>query len=145
MKLRCTRPYYSTESARMTAVDVIGWLAAVFTLLTFSMRKMIGLRCIAIASNILFIVFGILASIMPVFVLHLFLLPCNLIRLYQIWAARAQQNKVHGGPAQDGASLDVQDREWDHSRNRPQGHSVIFTGSPRLGEVRVIASPNVAR
>ncbi len=125
----------------MTAIDLIGWLAAGLTLLTFSMSRMVGLRCLAIASNISFILFGLFADIMPVLVLHLLLLPCNMLRLYQIRAAPARQNRVLGGTAHGRAASAAQVREPDH----PQGRSIIFTASPRLGEVRNIVPLDPAR
>ena len=70
----------------MSAIDVTGWLAAALTLLTFSMQSMIALRLVAVGANVSFIAYGIVASLEPVLVLHLLLLPCNLIRLGQLLA-----------------------------------------------------------
>jgi hypothetical protein len=125
----------------MTGIDLIGWLAAGLTLLTFSMNRMSGLRRLAVASNISFILFGLFADIMPVLVLHLLLLPCNMFRLYQIRAALPQQNQVPGGAMHDQAAAGAQVREPDN----PQGRCIIFTGSSRLGEVRNIIPPDPAR
>ena len=41
------------------------------------MRDMVALRCMAIASNLAFIAYGVLADLGPVLVLHLLLLPVN--------------------------------------------------------------------
>lgn len=65
----------------MTESDIVGWVAAVATLLTFSMRAMIPLRISALFANLCFIVYGTMAGLIPVTVLHLALLPCNLVRL----------------------------------------------------------------
>jgi hypothetical protein len=126
----------------MTIIDVIGWLAAGLTLLTFSMRRMVGLRSIAIASNVAFILFGYLGGIMPVLVLHLCLFPCNIMRLFQIRAAFARQIEDLDGTAPEPARSNSQDGT---SPEPSQGCSVIFTGAPRLGEVRVLIPLNVAR
>ena len=45
------------------------------------MRDMVALRCMAIASNLAFIAYGVLADLGPVLVLHLLLLPVNVLRL----------------------------------------------------------------
>ena len=45
------------------------------------MRDMVALRCMAIASNLAFIAYGVLADLGPVLVLHLLLLPINVLRL----------------------------------------------------------------
>jgi len=67
----------------MTAVDGLGFLAAGLVLLTFCMKRLVPLRAIAITSNLAFILYGYRAGIQPVLVLHLVLLPVNLIRLLQ--------------------------------------------------------------
>ena len=50
--------------------DVLGWLAAILTLATFSMRAMMPLRACAIGSNCAFIAYGLSASAYPVLMLH---------------------------------------------------------------------------
>jgi len=67
----------------MTAVDGLGFLAAGLVLLTFRMKRLVPLRAIAITSNLAFILYGYRAGIQPVLMLHLVLLPVNLIRLLQ--------------------------------------------------------------
>jgi hypothetical protein len=68
----------------MVAAEGLGWLAAGLTLLTFSMRSMVALRVVALAANLSFIAYGAAAGLTPVLVLHLLLLPCNLVRLAQL-------------------------------------------------------------
>jgi len=126
----------------MTLVDVMGWLAVALTLLTFSMSKMISLRCIAICSNAAFILFGSLSGIMPVLVLHLLLLPCNILRLYQLWVDRVQLNGSILRSVRERVSSD-QDRGCDPSWDQSHGYSIIFAGPPRLGEVRMLVPLNV--
>ena len=67
----------------MTAVDGLGFLAAGLVLLTFCMKRLVPLRAIAITSNLALILYGYRAGIQPVLMLHLVLLPVNLIRLLQ--------------------------------------------------------------
>jgi CRP/FNR family transcriptional regulator, cyclic AMP receptor protein len=68
----------------MTGTDLAGWLAAGLTLTTFSMQSMLRLRASAIAANVCFITYGLLSGLYPVIVLHALLLPCNVLRLYQL-------------------------------------------------------------
>jgi len=68
----------------MTGTDLAGWLAAGLTLATFSMQSMLRLRASAIAANVCFITYGLLSGLYPVIVLHALLLPCNVLRLYQL-------------------------------------------------------------
>lgn len=65
----------------MNVHDPVGYTAALLVLATFCMRGMVALRTVAIASNVAFIAYGALADIGPVLVLHLALLPVNVIRL----------------------------------------------------------------
>lgn len=81
----------------MTTIDLLGWCAAAATMLTFSMRSMVRLRLLALVSNLCFIAYGATAGLAPIFVLHLCLLPCNLLRLGQCLASRAPQ--AMPGPA----------------------------------------------
>jgi hypothetical protein len=68
----------------MSTGDLMGWLAAGLTLLTFSLRSMIGLRLAALAANACFIAYGWMSGLYPVMVLHLLLVPCNLLRLAEL-------------------------------------------------------------
>ena len=48
------------------------------------MKSIVGLRSVAILSNIAFLTYAHLGGLMPVLLLHLVLLPVNLFRLRQI-------------------------------------------------------------
>jgi hypothetical protein len=65
----------------MSWIDLIGYAACVSVFATFCMSEMVPLRIVAIFSNVLFAAFGALAHIHPVLVLHIVLLPVNLVRL----------------------------------------------------------------
>jgi hypothetical protein len=65
----------------VSIVEGVGYLASALVLATFCMRDMVALRCMAIASNLAFIGYGVLADLGPVLVLHLLLLPVNVGRL----------------------------------------------------------------
>lgn len=69
----------------MTAGDLSGWLAAALTLMAFSMKSMMALRILAIAANVCFILYGAMSWAYPVLVLHVVLLPCNVLRLCELW------------------------------------------------------------
>jgi hypothetical protein len=64
--------------------DLVGFAAAFAVLASFCMTTIVSLRSVAIASNVLFILYGMLGHIYPVFFLHVTLLPINLIKLYHI-------------------------------------------------------------
>ena len=66
-------------------IDALGYAASVAVLATFLMRTMLSLRFVAIASNVLFILYGHLAHIEPVLLLHVALLPINVFRLFSLY------------------------------------------------------------
>jgi hypothetical protein len=76
--------------------DLIGFAAAFAVLASFCMTTIVSLRSVAIASNVLFIIYGMLGHIYPVFFLHITLLPINLIKLYQIQHRRRQIGNREG-------------------------------------------------
>lgn len=80
----------------MTLQELVGWVAATLTLLTFSMQSMVALRVVAISANFAFIAYGALATLTPVLFLHLLLLPCNLLRLAQLLAGRRRTERESG-------------------------------------------------
>jgi hypothetical protein len=68
----------------MSWINLLGFTAALTVLVSFCMTTIVSLRAVAIASNLLFILYGMLGHIYPVFFLHLTLLPINLIKLHRI-------------------------------------------------------------
>jgi CRP/FNR family cyclic AMP-dependent transcriptional regulator len=74
----------------VTLTESLGYAAALLVLLTFSMRTMVQLRAVGIASNVFFIAYGYLSGAYPIMLLHCILLPLNALRLYQILALLRQ-------------------------------------------------------
>lgn len=71
-------------------VNLTGYIAALLMFSSFYMQKMIPLRIAAIASNIVFLLytsssyFLLSRGIWPIFILHAFLLPLNILRMRQM-------------------------------------------------------------
>jgi hypothetical protein len=65
----------------MSWIDLLGFAAALSVLASFCMTTIVPLRSIAVLSNILFMSYGLFGHILPVFFLHIALLPINLIKL----------------------------------------------------------------
>ena len=66
----------------MSWIDCLGFSASLAVLASFCMTTIVPLRIVALASNVLFSLYGLLAHIYPV-VLHMILFPINLLKLYQ--------------------------------------------------------------
>jgi len=62
-------------------IDVFGYVASGLTLATFAQRSMLPMRILALAANVCFIGYGAMGVYLPVLILHLVLLPINLVRL----------------------------------------------------------------
>ena len=67
----------------MTWVDMLGYAASAAVLATFCMSTMIPLRILALGSNVLFMAYGYVDHLYPVFILHAILFPVNALRLIQ--------------------------------------------------------------
>lgn len=68
----------------LTTTEMLGYLASGLVLATFATNDLRRLRLIAILSNLAFIAYGGLAWLPPVLLLHLLLLPLNVLRLADI-------------------------------------------------------------
>jgi hypothetical protein len=79
------------EKETSMLMQIVAWIASLLVFLAFFMKTMVPLRMVAIISNVVFIgyallglYYGIFEKVYPIFLLHLSLLPLNIIRLYQI-------------------------------------------------------------
>jgi hypothetical protein len=70
--------------AGLNSVDGIGYLGALITLGTYSMKRMIPLRIIGMCANCTFITYGLLEPAYPQLLLHAILLPLNAFRLREM-------------------------------------------------------------
>ncbi len=68
----------------MTHAEFLGYAAAACVFVTFYMKTMVPLRVAGIVSNFLFIGYGYAVDAYPVLILHLVLLPLNVVRLRQM-------------------------------------------------------------
>ena len=73
--------------------DLLGYVSSALVLLAFSLRSLIALRSVAIASNVTFIAYAS-AHLQPVLVLHAALLPINVWRLCQCVIARTRTARL---------------------------------------------------
>ena len=95
----------------INTMQVIAWIASLCVFMAFFMKTMVKLRLIAIASNIVFITYGLAGlvigdifwSVLPILVLHIALLPINILRLRQerrlvnrIRVAGDDEDVIHG-------------------------------------------------
>ncbi len=62
----------------------LGLIAAALYFTSYSMKSMLPLRALAIASNVFFIAYGYVHSSLPELVLHGVLLPLNAMRMWEI-------------------------------------------------------------
>jgi hypothetical protein len=72
----------------MSWIDCLGFCASFAVLASFCMTTIVALRSLALASNLLFCLYGLLAHVYPVFLLHMVLLPINLVKLWRLRFSR---------------------------------------------------------
>ena len=65
----------------MSWVEGVGYLASLLVFSSFFTKTMIPLRTIAIVSNVVFIIYGFFGHLNPTLILHILLLPLNVLRL----------------------------------------------------------------
>lgn len=68
----------------MHFLDLLGFAAAAAVLAGFCMNSIRHLRLAALASNVLFVIYGLFAHVYPVVILHIILVPINLQKLHRI-------------------------------------------------------------
>jgi CRP/FNR family transcriptional regulator, cyclic AMP receptor protein len=106
----------------MNVGEIFGYVAAGLVLATFSMRTMIPLRYLGIASNVAFIAYGYIDGLYPVLVLHTLLLPLNVYRLVEMRRLIRQVET-----AGNGTGIDVL-LPFMTSVSRPAGTTLFSTG-----------------
>ena len=77
----------------MSWIDGRGFCASLAVLASFCMTTIVALTSLALASNVLFCVYGLLAHIYPVFLLHMVLLPINVVKLWRLRFSREAGGK----------------------------------------------------
>jgi hypothetical protein len=68
----------------MNWLEVVGYVGSGFNFMTFYMKAMLPLRYVALCSNFAFITYGYFAGLYPVLILHLLLLPLNIVRISEL-------------------------------------------------------------
>ena len=79
----------------MSFVDILGYTASAAVLATFCMSTMIPLRILGLISNVLFMAYGYVDHLYPVFILHTILFPVNALRLVQFWRLVCEMRDAH--------------------------------------------------
>lgn len=85
-------------------MQVVAWVAAAMVFLSFFMKTIVPLRSIAIGSNLVFIAYallglqyGVFDKVLPIFVLHMLLLPLNVLRLRQVKQTMREVKRLANG------------------------------------------------
>src|SRR3712207_2661422 len=76
--------YLAGFLARLSLAEVVGYAGIALTVATSATRTMIPLRCLGIATNAVFLAYGLILGIVPTVVVNALLLPLNADRLVQM-------------------------------------------------------------
>jgi hypothetical protein len=96
----------------MDLPHIVGWLAASLVLTSFYLKTIYSLRLVAAVSNIAFIFYAIHVSALPIFVLHVLLLPLNAFRLVQHFRLKNHIEKSSNGNLGKIILLPYMRRKW---------------------------------
>jgi hypothetical protein len=86
----------------MSTIDLLGYSAALAVLAAFCMNSIVPLRILAVLSNVLFALYGLLGHLYPVFLLHVILLPVNLWKLAQLDLPLWNKGSIMGSASRSG-------------------------------------------
>jgi hypothetical protein len=78
----------------MPWIIFLGFFGSLAVLASFCMTATKTLRTVALASNVLFGLYGLLGHVYPVLLLHMILLPINLAKLHQMRSRSYPTNSV---------------------------------------------------
>jgi len=67
----------------MIPVDAFGYLAGTFLLLMASMKSVTWMRIFNVAGNVTFVLYGVLADILPIAIMNAAMLGLHLYRLWR--------------------------------------------------------------
>ena len=95
----------------MSLGEAFGYIASVLVFATFYMKTMVPLRLVAIASNVAFIVYASVGGLAPILILHVMLLPLNVLRLLQLRALSRQVERAARDDFSVGALLPLMKRQ----------------------------------
>lgn len=112
----------------------LGYFASALVFVTFWMRTPVRLRQVAIASNVAFFSYGVLAAAWPIVVLHAMMLPLNIWRLREMESLVA---KVKAALAGD-LSMDWL-RSFMHSRKFSAGEYIFHKGDPQTDVLYIVS------
>ena len=68
----------------MSLPELLGYLGGLLVFSTFYLKTMLRLRLVAIASNVIYISYGLMGHLVPILMLHMLLFPLNIWRLAEI-------------------------------------------------------------
>ena len=105
--------------------QLLGYVAAACVFVTFYMKTMVPLRIAGIVSNVLFIGYGYAVDAYPVLILHVVLLPLNILRLHQMLTLIRQVEEATRGELH----MDWV-RPFSSTRNVAVGEVLFHRGDP---------------
>ncbi len=89
--------HWPTSLEDIGIVNFIAAIAVLANVAGYLMKTMIPLRVIAMTTNVLFIAYSALATVYPTLILHIILLPINVVRFLQMKRLIRQVNEAANG------------------------------------------------
>lgn len=114
--------------------ELTGYLAAGLVFAAFFMKTAINIRKVAIGSNAVFIAYALMSSSMPILVLHLLLLPLNVLRLREMQVLTRNVKRAAG------SDLKIDWMKPYMTVRRVEGGTVLFRRGDVANEMYVVQS-----
>jgi CRP/FNR family cyclic AMP-dependent transcriptional regulator len=94
----------SDQGESVMFMQIVAWLAAALVFASFFMKTIVPLRTFAIVSNVVFIIYallgiqyGVFDKVLPILILHVALLPLNILRLNEVTRTIRSMRKLQEG------------------------------------------------
>lgn len=107
-------------------IEVLGWLASILTVASYSVNTMMPLRILAIVSSVFFIIYATLLQLWPLVAMELVLLPINAYRFWQILSLRGKLRAKRGDASEDFALI----KTYGKVRRIKAGTLIFERGDP---------------
>lgn len=82
------------QLASLHWIEIIGWLASILTVASYSVSTMMPLRLLAISSSVCFIAYSFTLQLWPLLAMELILLPINTYRFWQVLSLRGKLTRA---------------------------------------------------
>jgi CRP/FNR family cyclic AMP-dependent transcriptional regulator len=124
--------------ANLSLIEVIGWLASILTVASYSVSTMLPLRTLAISSSICFALYSFSNQLWPLLVMELILLPINMYRFWEVLSLRRKVGRASAAQLMDFALIKTYGKRLIFDQG-----SVVFKKGDKADNLYFIAAGRI--